>query len=175
MVPPPNVGGGIRKPEQESDFFHRKDRPGLGLGAFGGDFLYAVHKNRGGVKIPVLCVCGERGQDRQSLVTGRNGAFSGLLKPIQEPGQRVIVQPRKGGLVGLYALFLLKIGQQQPECIFVRACLKSSNKDGDESKSKHLSRNKEFSLTIFPKSAEFVEPAEKTLYHPAAWQNDKLV
>ena len=120
LVPPPNVGGGIRKPEQESDFFHRKDRPGLGLGAFGGDFLYAVHKNRGGVKIPVLCVCGERGQDRQSLVTGRNGAFSGLLKPIHKPGQRVIVQLRKGNLMGLYALFLLKIGQQQPECIFVR-------------------------------------------------------
>ena len=120
LVPPPNVGRGIREPEQESDFLHRKYRPGLGLGAFGGDFLYAVHKNRGGVKIPVLCVCGERGQDRQSLVTGRNGAFSGLLKPIHKPGQRVIVQLRKGNLMGLYALFLLKIGQQQPECIFVR-------------------------------------------------------
>ena len=44
--------------------------------------------------------------------------------------------------------------------LVLRACLKSSNKDGDESKSKHLSRNKEFSLTIFPKSAEFVEPAK---------------
>ena len=44
--------------------------------------------------------------------------------------------------------------------IEIRACLISSNEDGDESKSKHLSRNKEFSLTIFPKSAEFVEPAK---------------
>ena len=43
---------------------------------------------------------------------------------------------------------------------FLRACLKSSNEDGDESKSKHLGRNKEFALTIFPKSAELVEPAK---------------
>ena len=42
----------------------------------------------------------------------------------------------------------------------IRACLKSSNEDGDESKSKHLGRNKEFALTIFPKSAELVEPAK---------------
>ena len=44
--------------------------------------------------------------------------------------------------------------------LFLRACLKSSNEDGDESKSKHLGRNKEFALTIFPKSAELVEPAK---------------
>ena len=56
-----------------------------------------------------------------------------------------------------------------------RACLKSSNEDGNEGKRENLSRNKKVAFTIFPKSAEFVEPAEKTLYHPAAWQNDKLV
>ena len=44
--------------------------------------------------------------------------------------------------------------------VLLRACLKSSNEDGDESKSKHLGRNKEFALTIFPKSAELVEPAK---------------
>ncbi len=58
---------------------------------------------------------------------------------------------------------------------FLRACLKSSNEDGNEGKRENLSRNIKFAFTIFPKSAEFVEPAEKTLYHPAAWQNDKLV
>lgn len=58
---------------------------------------------------------------------------------------------------------------------YVRACLKSSNEDGNEGKRENLSRNIKFAFTIFPKSAEFVEPAEKTLYHPAAWQNDKLV
>ena len=57
----------------------------------------------------------------------------------------------------------------------LRACLKSSNEDGNEGKNENLSRNKEFALTIFPKSAEFVEPAEKTLYHPAARQHNKLV
>ena len=40
----------------------------------------------------------------------------------------------------------------------LRACLKSSNKNGNEGKSKKLSRNKEFAFTIFPKPAEFVEP-----------------
>ena len=57
----------------------------------------------------------------------------------------------------------------------VRACLKSSNKNGNEGKSKKLSRNKEFAFTIFPKPAEFVEPAKKTLYHPTARQHNKLV
>ena len=57
----------------------------------------------------------------------------------------------------------------------LRACLKSSNEDGNKGKNENLSRNKEFALTIFPKSAEFVEPAEKTLYHPAARQHNKLV
>ncbi len=60
-------------------------------------------------------------------------------------------------------------------CDVVRACLKSSNEDGNEGKRENLSRNIKFAFTIFPKSAEFVEPSEKTLYHPAAWQNDKLV
>ena len=59
--------------------------------------------------------------------------------------------------------------------IILRACLKSSNEDGNEGKRENLSRNIKFAFTIFPKSAEFVEPGEKTLYHPAAWQNDKLV
>ena len=57
----------------------------------------------------------------------------------------------------------------------LRACLKSSNEDGNEGKRENLSRNIKFAFTFFPKSAKFVEPAEKTLYHPAAWQNDKLV
>jgi len=57
----------------------------------------------------------------------------------------------------------------------LRACLKSSNKDGNEGKSKNLSRNKEFAFTIFPKSAEFVKPAKKTLYHPTARQHNKFV
>ena len=59
--------------------------------------------------------------------------------------------------------------------MLLRACLKSSNEDGNEGKNENLSRNKEFTLTIFPKSAEFVKPAEKTLYHPAARQHNKLV
>ena len=57
----------------------------------------------------------------------------------------------------------------------LRACLKSSDKDSNEGKSKNLSRNTEFALTIFPKPAEFVEPAEKVFYHPAARQYDKFV
>ena len=57
----------------------------------------------------------------------------------------------------------------------LRACLKSSNEDGNECKIENLSRNEEFPLTIFPESAEFVEPTEKTLYHPAARQHNKLV
>jgi len=44
--------------------------------------------------------------------------------------------------------------------VAVRTCLKSSNKDGNESKRKNLGRDKGFALTIFPESAEFVEPAE---------------
>ena len=63
----------------------------------------------------------------------------------------------------------------RPGYMALRACLKSSNEDGNEGKNENLSRNKEFALTIFPKSAEFVEPAEKTLYHPAARQHNKLV
>ena len=65
--------------------------------------------------------------------------------------------------------------EQKGKDIDLRACLKSSNEDGNEGKNENLSRNKEFALTIFPKSAEFVEPAEKTLYHPAARQHNKLV
>ena len=42
----------------------------------------------------------------------------------------------------------------------LRACLKSSNEDGNEGKRENLSRNKKFAFTIFPKSAEFVEPAK---------------
>ena len=57
----------------------------------------------------------------------------------------------------------------------LRTCLKSSNEDGNECKIENQSRNKEFALTIFRKSAEFVEPTEKTLYHPAARQHNKLV
>ena len=54
----------------------------------------------------------------------------------------------------------------QTKMIFgLRACLKSSNKDSNERKSEHLSRSSELALTVFPKSAEFVEPAEKALCH----------
>ena len=42
----------------------------------------------------------------------------------------------------------------------LRACLISSNEDGNEGKRENLSRNKKFAFTIFPKSAEFVEPAK---------------
>ncbi len=58
---------------------------------------------------------------------------------------------------------------------FLRACLKPSDKDGDESASKNLGRGKEFALTIFPKSSEFVEPAEKTFYYPATGQHNELM
>jgi hypothetical protein len=51
---------------------------------------------------------------------------------------------------------LLKPGIAQD----LRACLKSSNEDGNEGKRENLSRNKKFAFTIFPKSAEFVEPAK---------------
>lgn len=60
-------------------------------------------------------------------------------------------------------------------CDVLRACLISSDEDGNEGESKNLSRNNKFTLTIFPKPAEFVKPPEKALYHPAARQNDKLV
>jgi len=42
----------------------------------------------------------------------------------------------------------------------LRVCLRSSNKDGDEGKSKNLSRDGEFTFTIFTKSVEFVESAK---------------
>lgn len=77
---------------------------------------------------------------------------------------QVEISAQEGQLLGRWALG-----------ISLRACLKSSNEDGNEGKRENLSRNIKFAFTIFPKSAEFVEPAEKTLYHPAAWQNDKLV
>ena len=57
----------------------------------------------------------------------------------------------------------------------LRACLKSSNEDGNECKRKDLGRGKKFTFTIFPKPAEFVAPAEKTLHHPTARQHSKLV
>jgi hypothetical protein len=57
----------------------------------------------------------------------------------------------------------------------VRACLISSDEDGNEGESKNLSRNNEFTLTIFPKPAEFVQPAEKALYHPTTRQHNKSV
>ena len=53
------------------------------------------------------------------------------------------------------SIFVPFSGQQ---CL--RACLKFSNKDSDERKSKDLSGDREFALTIFPKSAEFVKPAK---------------
>ena len=61
------------------------------------------------------------------------------------------------------------------EAKIIRACLKSLNKDSNESKSEHLSRSSELALTVFPESAEFVEPAEKALCHPSARQHNKLV
>ncbi len=57
----------------------------------------------------------------------------------------------------------------------LRACLISSDEDGNEGESKNLSRNNEFTLTIFPKPAEFVQPAEKALYHPTTRQHNKSV
>lgn len=60
-------------------------------------------------------------------------------------------------------------------CEHLRACLISSDEDGNEGESKNLSRNNEFTLTIFPKPAEFVQPAEKALYHPTTRQHNKSV
>ena len=57
----------------------------------------------------------------------------------------------------------------------VRACLKSSDEDGDERKGENLSRDQKYTLTILPKPSEFVEPGEKTLCHPTAGQNNKFV
>ena len=57
----------------------------------------------------------------------------------------------------------------------LRACLISSDEDGNEGESKNLSRNNEFTLTIFPKPAEFIQPAEKALYHPTTRQHNKSV
>lgn len=57
----------------------------------------------------------------------------------------------------------------------LRACLISSDEDGNEGESKNLSRNNKFTLTIFPKPAEFVQPAEKALYHPTTRQHNKSV
>ena len=45
----------------------------------------------------------------------------------------------------------------------LRACLKSSNEDGNEGKRENLSRNIKFAFTIFPKSAEFVEPGQSQI------------
>ena len=60
-------------------------------------------------------------------------------------------------------------------CLCLRACLISSDEDGNEGESKNLSRNNEFTLTIFPKPAEFIQPAEKALYHPTTRQHNKSV
>ena len=57
----------------------------------------------------------------------------------------------------------------------LRACLKSSDKDSNEDKSKNLSRNTEFALTIFSKPAKFVKADEQAFHHPAARQYDKFV
>ena len=62
-----------------------------------------------------------------------------------------------------------------PQAARLRACLISSDEDGNEGESKNLSRNNEFTLTIFPKPAEFVQPAEKALYHPTTRQHNKSV
>ena len=66
-------------------------------------------------------------------------------------------------------------GLREPDYETLRACLISSDEDGNEGKSKNLSRNNEFTLTIFPKPAEFVQPAEKALYHPTMRQYNKSV
>lgn len=65
--------------------------------------------------------------------------------------------------------------QYQSLTDFLRACLISSDEDGNEGESKNLSRNNEFTLTIFPKPAEFIQPAEKALYHPTTRQHNKSV
>ena len=59
--------------------------------------------------------------------------------------------------------------------IFLRACLESSDENSDECKRKNLSRDKKFAFTIFPKPAEFVEPAKKALHDPTTGQNNKFM
>ena len=99
------------------------------------------------------------------------------LQAAIQQGAEAIVPPdlqqlrREGGGVFLAQ----RRGSRTLSLKTLRACLKSSNKNGNEGKSKKLSRNKEFAFTIFPKPAEFVEPAKKTLYHPTARQHNKLV
>jgi len=89
-------------------------------------------------------------------------------------GIKLFVFRGVSGVIGQFFVVFPNMAQDSFNAVF-RACLKSSNEDGNEGKRENLSRNIKFAFTIFPKSAEFVEPAEKTLYHPAAWQNDKLV
>ena len=102
-----------------------------------------------------------------------------ILSLLYDSGARVqeIVDLRFGDvrLLNPAVVRLTGKGSKVRSVPLLRACLKSSNEDGNEGKRENLSRNIKFAFTIFPKSAEFVEPSEKTLYHPAAWQNDKLV
>jgi len=79
------------------------------------------------------------------------------------------------GVQVLQVVGLLSARSRDKRCGIVRACLISSDEDGNEGESKNLSRNNEFTLTIFPKPAEFVQPAEKALYHPTTRQHNKSV
>ena len=57
----------------------------------------------------------------------------------------------------------------------LRACLVSFKNNADKSEGNHLKRILKKSLTIFPKSAALVEPAERTLHDPTFWQNNESV
>ena len=48
----------------------------------------------------------------------------------------------------------------RPISELLRACLESPDEKSNECKRKNLSRDKKYTLTIFPKPAEFVEPSK---------------
>jgi len=57
----------------------------------------------------------------------------------------------------------------------LRGCSKSPNQDGNESKNEHLHGIMQGTLTIFPKAAGVVKPAESTFNNPSLGQHDKFM
>lgn len=58
---------------------------------------------------------------------------------------------------------------------YLRSCSVSIQEQADKSEREHLKRVVQFSLTVFPKSAAFIDPSKGTLDNPAFWQDGKGV
>ena len=52
----------------------------------------------------------------------------------------------------------------------LRSCLASIQKQTNKSERKHLKRVLQYALTVFPKSAVFIDPSKRALDNPAFWQ-----